>query len=271
MRHALSQHPRSAGMGHESRSPKLLSDSNGTRHETWLRRPDTVPHATQDSTMPTPSQLIAAANGQVQSSDGWTLRPLSSGPARIRRRPRRLPDQRRQPRRARPCGRSTPANRAPTCSRTCANTCAWRCPTSRATTSSSDLPARQSGRGRRAQACSTHRRVVDAHAAFSAENSAHADVGMLRAGGGQQRLRAAQGLRPRHCGRACPTWSAAPAAAPRRRSDAARSSCSSCWSRSVKPRRESIISTTPDRLRRCARYCAITSCQRSLAARSTAA
>ena len=28
--------------------------------------------------MPTPSQLIAAANGQVQSSDGWMLRPLSS-------------------------------------------------------------------------------------------------------------------------------------------------------------------------------------------------
>ena len=28
--------------------------------------------------MPTPSQLIAAANGQVQSSDGWTLRPLSA-------------------------------------------------------------------------------------------------------------------------------------------------------------------------------------------------
>ncbi|HYN60343.1 MAG TPA: hypothetical protein VET87_12415 [Rubrivivax sp.] len=27
--------------------------------------------------MPTPSQLIAAANGQVQSSDGWMLRPLS--------------------------------------------------------------------------------------------------------------------------------------------------------------------------------------------------
>ena len=27
--------------------------------------------------MPTPSQLIAAANGQVQSSDGWTLRPLN--------------------------------------------------------------------------------------------------------------------------------------------------------------------------------------------------
>jgi len=27
--------------------------------------------------MPTPSQLIAAANGQVQSSAGWTLRALS--------------------------------------------------------------------------------------------------------------------------------------------------------------------------------------------------
>jgi hypothetical protein len=27
--------------------------------------------------MPTPSQLIAAANGQVHSSEGWTLRPLS--------------------------------------------------------------------------------------------------------------------------------------------------------------------------------------------------
>jgi hypothetical protein len=26
--------------------------------------------------MPSPSQLIAAANGQVQSTDGWTLRPL---------------------------------------------------------------------------------------------------------------------------------------------------------------------------------------------------
>ena len=26
---------------------------------------------------PTPSQLIAAANGQVQSSDGWTVRPVS--------------------------------------------------------------------------------------------------------------------------------------------------------------------------------------------------
>lgn len=28
--------------------------------------------------MPTPSQLIAAANGQVQSSDGWTLRSVNS-------------------------------------------------------------------------------------------------------------------------------------------------------------------------------------------------
>lgn len=27
--------------------------------------------------MPTPSQLIAAANGQVQSSDGWMLRPVN--------------------------------------------------------------------------------------------------------------------------------------------------------------------------------------------------
>ena len=27
--------------------------------------------------IPTPSQLIAAANGQVQSTDGWSLRPLS--------------------------------------------------------------------------------------------------------------------------------------------------------------------------------------------------
>jgi hypothetical protein len=27
--------------------------------------------------MPTPSQLIAATNGQVQSSDGWMLRPVS--------------------------------------------------------------------------------------------------------------------------------------------------------------------------------------------------
>jgi hypothetical protein len=27
--------------------------------------------------MSTPSQLIAAANGQVHSSDGWTLRPVS--------------------------------------------------------------------------------------------------------------------------------------------------------------------------------------------------
>jgi hypothetical protein len=27
--------------------------------------------------MPTPSQLIAVANGQVQSSDGWMLRPVS--------------------------------------------------------------------------------------------------------------------------------------------------------------------------------------------------
>jgi hypothetical protein len=27
--------------------------------------------------MPTPSQLIAASNGQVQSPDGWMLRPLS--------------------------------------------------------------------------------------------------------------------------------------------------------------------------------------------------
>jgi hypothetical protein len=29
------------------------------------------------SPKPTPSQLIAAANGQVQSSDGWLLRPVS--------------------------------------------------------------------------------------------------------------------------------------------------------------------------------------------------
>jgi len=28
--------------------------------------------------MSTPSQLIAAANGQVQSSDGWMLRPLNA-------------------------------------------------------------------------------------------------------------------------------------------------------------------------------------------------
>jgi hypothetical protein len=28
--------------------------------------------------VPTPSQLIAAANGQVQSSEGWVLRPLSA-------------------------------------------------------------------------------------------------------------------------------------------------------------------------------------------------
>lgn len=28
--------------------------------------------------LPTPSQLIAVANGQVQSSDGWTLRPLGA-------------------------------------------------------------------------------------------------------------------------------------------------------------------------------------------------
>lgn len=28
--------------------------------------------------MPTPSQLIAATNGQVQSSDGWMLRPVSA-------------------------------------------------------------------------------------------------------------------------------------------------------------------------------------------------
>jgi hypothetical protein len=27
--------------------------------------------------IPTPSQLIAAANGQVQSTDGWSVRPLS--------------------------------------------------------------------------------------------------------------------------------------------------------------------------------------------------
>ena len=27
--------------------------------------------------VPTPSQLIAAANGQVQSSEGWTVQPLS--------------------------------------------------------------------------------------------------------------------------------------------------------------------------------------------------
>ena len=28
--------------------------------------------------LPTPSQLIAVAHGQVQSSDGWTLRPLGA-------------------------------------------------------------------------------------------------------------------------------------------------------------------------------------------------
>jgi hypothetical protein len=32
---------------------------------------------TQDSDMPTPSQPIAAVNGQVQSPDGWSLRPLN--------------------------------------------------------------------------------------------------------------------------------------------------------------------------------------------------
>jgi len=33
--------------------------------------------ATSRPAHPTPSQLIAAANGQVQSSDGWMLRPVS--------------------------------------------------------------------------------------------------------------------------------------------------------------------------------------------------
>ena len=28
--------------------------------------------------VPTPSQLIAAANGQVQSSEGWTVQPLNA-------------------------------------------------------------------------------------------------------------------------------------------------------------------------------------------------
>jgi hypothetical protein len=28
--------------------------------------------------MPTPSQLIAATNGQVQSTDGWMLRPVNA-------------------------------------------------------------------------------------------------------------------------------------------------------------------------------------------------
>jgi hypothetical protein len=28
--------------------------------------------------VPTPSELMAAANGQLQSSEGWTLRPLSA-------------------------------------------------------------------------------------------------------------------------------------------------------------------------------------------------
>jgi hypothetical protein len=31
-----------------------------------------------NAAMLTPSQLIAAANGHVQSSDGWVLRPLST-------------------------------------------------------------------------------------------------------------------------------------------------------------------------------------------------
>ena len=31
-----------------------------------------------DADLPTPSQLIAAINGQVQSSDGWTLRSLGA-------------------------------------------------------------------------------------------------------------------------------------------------------------------------------------------------
>jgi hypothetical protein len=35
-------------------------------------------HAEPGTDMPTPSQLIAAANGQVRSSDGWMLRPLSA-------------------------------------------------------------------------------------------------------------------------------------------------------------------------------------------------
>ena len=35
-------------------------------------------HPASGSTVPTPSQLIAAANGQVQSSEGWVLRPLST-------------------------------------------------------------------------------------------------------------------------------------------------------------------------------------------------
>jgi hypothetical protein len=47
------------GMGSHGRGPKLFCERT-------------------DSAMPTPSQLIAAANGQVQSSDGWVLRPLST-------------------------------------------------------------------------------------------------------------------------------------------------------------------------------------------------
>ena len=31
-----------------------------------------------DADVPTPSQLIAAANGQLHSSEGWTLRPLGT-------------------------------------------------------------------------------------------------------------------------------------------------------------------------------------------------
>lgn len=38
-----------------------------------------VPGASDlNSRPPTPSQLIAAANGQVQSSDGWTIRPVNA-------------------------------------------------------------------------------------------------------------------------------------------------------------------------------------------------
>ena len=77
--------------------------------------------------MPTPSQLIAAANGQVQSTDGWTLHPLSPDLFEyVDGRAACLINVGSPTRHAvRPIYASESASDL---FPTCANTCAWHCP-----------------------------------------------------------------------------------------------------------------------------------------------
>ena len=66
------------GMGSRGDGPKLISVSRMNTLSTLIRTgPVCRSHAMPSSASPTPSQLIAAANGQVHSSEGWVLRAVS--------------------------------------------------------------------------------------------------------------------------------------------------------------------------------------------------